>query len=99
MLPFHRVFEQEKVDWKIKCFRVIKKAQDWKNKSKRLGVNAIKKKKADTKYRHTFKKFRGKGKIAFLVVLRLEDTLAGLCVTHLGQVSRGEDQMGGETRN
>ena len=45
MLPFHRVFEQEKVDWKIKCFRVIKKAQDWKNKSKRLGVNAIKKKK------------------------------------------------------
>ena len=44
MLPFHRVFEQEKVDWKIKCFRVIKKAQDWKNKSKRLGVNAIKKK-------------------------------------------------------
>lgn len=36
ILPFHRVFEQEKVDHKIKCFRAIKKDQDWEKKKKKV---------------------------------------------------------------
>lgn len=58
MPPFHRVFEWEKVDHKIKCLQVVKKIRIGKIKGKRLAVSAVRK--TGTKYRHAFQMFRVK---------------------------------------